>query len=88
MPTSDEHEEQHEHNEDVEKWAQHSARSSPVVPGIERPPTAMHPVWKNGAADDGDFLRPAMPPAPASSRYSEVSHLNRWSGTTGMPGRF
>ncbi|ESZ90258.1 hypothetical protein SBOR_9349 [Sclerotinia borealis F-4128] len=42
-------------------------RSSPIVPGVERPPTAMHPA----------NLRP--PPAPRSSTYSVASNITRFT---------
>ncbi|KAF7896458.1 hypothetical protein EAF00_006472 [Botryotinia globosa] len=42
-------------------------RSSPIVPGVERPPTAMHPA----------NLRP--PPAPRSSIYSVASNVTRFT---------
>ncbi|KAB8300906.1 hypothetical protein EYC80_002832 [Monilinia laxa] len=42
-------------------------RSSPIVPGVERPPTAMHPA----------NLRP--PPAPRSSIYSVASNITRFT---------
>lgn len=38
-------------------------RSSPIVPQVQRPPTALHPAINGG---------------PRSSIYSEVSHLNRF----------
>lgn len=38
-------------------------RSSPIVPQLQRPPTALHPAISGG---------------PRSSFYSEVSHLNRF----------
>ncbi|KAJ1338194.1 hypothetical protein MN608_01052 [Microdochium nivale] len=38
-------------------------RGSPIVPGIDRPPTALHPLYYGGRR---------------SSHYSEVSHLDRY----------
>ncbi|KAI5862353.1 hypothetical protein GGS23DRAFT_605662 [Durotheca rogersii] len=55
--------------QDVESGAvgdEHTAaedRGSPIVPGIQRPPTAMHPAYNRESR---------------SSRYSEASHLKRW----------
>jgi hypothetical protein len=40
-------------------------RCSPVVPDIQRPPTAMHPAFNH-------------PPPPASSRYSVASNITRF----------
>jgi hypothetical protein len=51
--------------EQFEKW---DSRTSPVVPDIQRPPTALHPYH----ATNGDA------PYPASSRYSVVSHMTRF----------
>ncbi|KAF7855453.1 hypothetical protein EAF04_010195 [Stromatinia cepivora] len=42
-------------------------RSSPIVPGVQRPPTPMHPA----------HLRP--PPAPRSSVYSVASNVTRFT---------
>ncbi|RFU25434.1 hypothetical protein B7463_g10918, partial [Scytalidium lignicola] len=47
--------------EQFQKWED---RSSPVVPEIQRPPTALHPIH--------------YPPAPASSRYSVASNVTRF----------
>jgi hypothetical protein len=38
-------------------------RSSPIIPNMQRPPTALHPAMHRGAP---------------SSRYSEVSHIDRF----------
>lgn len=38
-------------------------RGSPIVPGLDRPPTALHPLYYGGRR---------------SSHYSEVSHLDRY----------
>lgn len=53
---------------DVEHGSSHDEypindRSSPIVPQVQRPPTALHPAISGG---------------PRSSIYSEVSHLNRF----------
>ncbi|KAI2634207.1 hypothetical protein GGS26DRAFT_36161 [Hypomontagnella submonticulosa] len=40
-------------------------RSSPVMPDVKRPPTALHPAFNAGSR---------------SSRYSEASHLDRFGG--------
>lgn len=45
------------------KW---NERSSPVIPDVQRPPTALHPYHNTG------------PTYPASSRYSEVSNITRF----------
>ncbi|RDL38046.1 Uncharacterized protein BP5553_05479 [Venustampulla echinocandica] len=50
--------------EQFSKW---DDRSSPVVPDVQRPPTAMHPA-----------LHPPAPAYPASSRYSVVSNMTRF----------
>ncbi|KAH9908100.1 hypothetical protein F4778DRAFT_720310 [Xylariomycetidae sp. FL2044] len=50
----------------VEEYTHEDAtgdRSSPIVPGLERPPTAMHPAYLGGHR---------------SSYYSEASHLDRF----------
>ncbi|KAH8821194.1 hypothetical protein F5884DRAFT_745523 [Xylogone sp. PMI_703] len=47
--------------EQFQKWED---RSSPVVPEIQRPPTALHPIH--------------FPPPPASSRYSVASNVTRF----------
>ncbi|RQM04555.1 hypothetical protein DH86_00004412 [Scytalidium sp. 3C] len=47
--------------EQFQKWED---RSSPVVPEIQRPPTALHPMH--------------YPPPPASSRYSVASNVTRF----------
>ncbi|KAI9642778.1 hypothetical protein NHQ30_008510 [Ciborinia camelliae] len=50
-----------------ESYDHRKDRSSPIVPGVERPPTAMHPA----------NLRP--PPAPRSSIYSVASNITRFT---------
>ncbi|PSS27196.1 hypothetical protein M430DRAFT_38000 [Amorphotheca resinae ATCC 22711] len=52
--------------EQFQKW---ESRSSPVVPDIQRPPTALHP-YHNAGTIAHEY--------PASSRYSEVSNLTRF----------
>ncbi|TVY23734.1 hypothetical protein LHYA1_G006689 [Lachnellula hyalina] len=51
-------------SEPFSKW---DDRSSPVVPEVQRPPTALHPMHAAG---------PACP--PPSSRYSVVSNMTRF----------
>jgi len=55
---------------DPEQFAKWDSRDSPVVPEVQRPPTALHPIYQ----------KPTSPqaPRPPSSRYSVVSHLNRF----------
>jgi hypothetical protein len=43
-----------------------SDRSSPIIPNMQRPPTALHPMHQQ------------MHYGTASSRYSEVSHIDRF----------
>ncbi|KAI2631924.1 hypothetical protein GGR54DRAFT_634692 [Hypoxylon sp. NC1633] len=59
----------HPINHDVE-YGRHSDelpivedRSSPIIPDVKRPPTALHPAFNGGSR---------------SSRYSEASHLDRF----------
>ncbi|KAI0181357.1 hypothetical protein GGR52DRAFT_31785 [Hypoxylon sp. FL1284] len=40
-------------------------RSSPIIPDVKRPPTALHPAFQTGARS-------------ITSRYSEASHLDRF----------
>jgi len=57
--------------EQFQKW---NSRSSPVVPEVQRPETALHPAYKAG-----ESLYPPPPvPGTASSRYSEVSNMTRF----------
>lgn len=49
--------------EQFQKW---ESRSSPVVPEVQRPPTALHPYHATA------------PEYPRSSRYSEVSDMTRF----------
>ncbi|OTB04132.1 hypothetical protein M426DRAFT_320978 [Hypoxylon sp. CI-4A] len=51
------------HNDD----AAIDTRSSPIIPEIKRPPTALHPMYLNAHANDN-----------RSSYYSEASHLERF----------
>ncbi len=51
---------------DPEQFAKWDERSSPVAPDVQRPPTALHPAYARG------------PAAPPSSRYSEVSNMDRF----------
>ena len=51
--------------EQFQKW---ESRSSPVVPEVQRPPTALHP-YHTGVP---------QPQYPRSSTYSEVSHITRF----------
>ncbi|KAG0652142.1 hypothetical protein D0Z07_1030 [Hyphodiscus hymeniophilus] len=53
---------------DAEQFQKWESRSSPVVPEIQRPPTALHPF----------HAAPERPEYPASSRYSEASVLTRF----------
>ena len=50
--------------EQFQKW---ESRSSPVVPEVQRPPTALHPAYNHTG-----------PQYPRSSRYSEVSDMTRF----------
>lgn len=52
--------------QDSENW---DSRASPVAPDIQRPETALHPAYKPQNA----------PPIPPSSRYSEVSNMDRFT---------
>jgi hypothetical protein len=52
--------------EQFQKW---ESRSSPVVPEVQRPPTALHPYHATA---------PERPEYPRSSRYSEVSNMTRF----------
>lgn len=54
-----------ENHEQFSKWD--GDRSSPVVPEVQRPPTALHPA-----------MNAPGPAYPASSRYSEVSNMTRF----------
>jgi hypothetical protein len=54
---------------DPEQFSKWTARSSPVVPEVQRPPTALHPAY--------NYQAPPVPPAP-SSRYSVVSDMTRF----------
>jgi hypothetical protein len=53
-----------ENHEQFSKW---DDRSSPVVPDVQRPPTALHPA-----------MNAAGPAYPPSSRYSVVSNMTRF----------
>jgi hypothetical protein len=58
--------------QDPEQFRNFNDRSSPVIPEIQRPATSLHPAYNKEAY-------PAPPvPAPASSRYSEVSNMTRF----------
>lgn len=50
-----------------EQFAKWEDRSSPVVPEVQRPPTALHPA-----------MNATGPAYPASSRYSVVSNMTRF----------
>ncbi|QPG93711.1 hypothetical protein C2857_001859 [Epichloe festucae Fl1] len=50
-------------HQDIERDAGHDDRRSPIVPGVKRPDTALHPM-------NHSFAR--------SSRYSEAAHLSRF----------
>jgi len=60
----------HASPEQFEKFAN---RSSPVVPDVQRPPTALHPYHNVGRND-----APQVPRYPASSRYSVDSTITRF----------
>lgn len=53
---------------DPDQFKKFESRTSPVVPDIQRPPTALHPYHTT----NGD------PPYPPSSRYSVVSDMTRF----------
>jgi hypothetical protein len=55
--------------------SRYDERSSPVVPDIQRPATALHPAF-NHVNEAPSYPRP--PPPPASSRYSEASGITRF----------
>jgi hypothetical protein len=54
---------------DPEQFKKWESRTSPVVPDIQRPPTALHPYHTTDVA---------APQYPRSSRYSEVSDMTRF----------
>lgn len=53
--------------DDLEKGEKHAHKVSPLFPELERPPTALHPAYKQ---NDASY--------PASSRYSVVSDMTRF----------
>ena len=53
--------------QDQEQFSKWESRSSPLVPDVQRPPTALHPIHQHEGV-------PAYPPPP-SSRYSVASNV-------------
>jgi hypothetical protein len=54
-----------------DQFEKFNSRSSPVMPHVERPPTALHPMHNTGRNE-------TTPAYPASSRYSTVSNMTRF----------
>ncbi|KAG9242498.1 hypothetical protein BJ878DRAFT_167374 [Calycina marina] len=57
----------------VSQFNKFASRSSPVVPEVQRPPTALHPYHNVGRND-----APQRHQYPASSRYSVASDITRF----------